>query len=100
MGKTGKKAAVTQAQANQKYYDEMVRDYRARTGAKAEQIEPFIKMLLGFGLDPAAFLKSAQGQAILSPIQQAIGKNFAGARESAVDLFAGQGFSPSAGVAQ
>ena len=98
MGKSGKKAAVKQAQANQKYYDEMVRDYRARTGAKAEQIEPFIKQLLQWGIDPQAFLQSSVGQAFLRPMQEATARNFAGARESLIDVGAGQGWSPATGI--
>jgi len=100
MGKSGKKGAQQTAAANQKYFDEFTRSNRARQEALGGQIDPFIQLLLSFGKDPLAFLRSPQGQALLAPIQQAIGKNFAGARESAVDLFAGQGFSPSAGVAQ
>lgn len=56
-----------------------------------QQIQPFANMLLQWGIDPAAFLASPQGQAMLAPIQESIGKDFSQARMNLLDAFGSSG---------
>lgn len=62
-------------------------------------IKPFATMLQQFGINPAEFLKSAQGQAILGPAQEAVTKNFGQGRQNLVDMLGQSGLSTGSGVA-
>lgn len=71
-------------------------------GIRAEdifgQIAPLAEMFINFALDPASFLQSAQGQALLAPGQEAISANFEGARQNLFNTLGQTGFSPQSGV--
>ncbi len=76
-------------------------DFEARTQRGEDifgQIQPLAQMFIDFAMDPAKFLQSPQGQALLAPLQEATSANFQGARQNQLNLLGATGFSPQSGV--
>ncbi len=76
-------------------------DFEARTQRGEDifgQIQPLAQMFIDFAMDPAKFLQSEQGQALLAPLQEATSRNFEGARQGVFNQLGATGFSPQSGV--
>ena len=80
---------------------QLLDQFEQRTGRAEDifgQIEPLAQMFIDFAMDPAKFLASPQGQAILAPLQEATSANFQGARQNLFNQLGATGFSPQGGV--
>jgi len=92
--KEAERTSLEQQKAALQYFNEQI----AMQKQQFEMIKPLVQQLISFGIDPVSFLQSAQGQALLQPLQEATAANFEGARTGLIDTLAGSGFSPQSGI--